>query len=59
MCLENAANGELKEYDQSIVACIRTEMSRKVFHSRVNEFINGRKELDLERRGKTDADQSL
>ena len=39
---------------------IRVEFMKKVFHSRVNEFFEAQKELDLEKSGKvTDAQQSL
>lgn len=39
---------------------IRVEFMKKVFHSRVNEFFEAQKELDLEKSGKvTDALESL
>ena len=51
---------DLHEYDKSVMDRIRIEMMKKVFHSRVNEFMEAEKELDLESKGKvTDAYQSL
>ena len=39
---------------------IHVEFMKKVFHSRVNEFFEAQKELDLEKSGKvTDTQQSL
>ncbi len=61
-CLESIVCGasDVHEYDKSTESKIRIEMSKKVFHSRVNEFIEAKKELDLEKKGKvTDASQSL
>ena len=51
---------KLIEYDDSVIARIRIEFMKKIFHSRINEFMEATKELDLERSHKvTDADQSL
>ena len=51
---------DVHEYDKSVIDRIRIEMMKKVFHSRVNEFMEAKKELDLESKGEvTDADQSL
>lgn len=48
------------EYDKSELDCLKTELTKKVFHSRVNEFMEAEKELDLERRGKvTNADLDM
>ena len=39
---------------------IEAEMMKKIFHARVNEFFEARKEINLEKKGLiTDADQSL
>ena len=57
-CIENLEIDT--EYDDSVIARIRIEFMKKIFHSRVNEFMEATKELDLERSQKvTDADQSL
>lgn len=48
------------ELDMQSLHPIVTEMSTKIFHSRVNEYMNSRNELDLAEKGKvTSADQSL
>lgn len=43
MYIENV--GIDAEYDDSNIAHIRVEFLKKIFHSRVNEFIEARKEL--------------
>lgn len=61
MCIERVGiDVELEEYDEASIAHIRVEFLKKVFHSRVNEFMEARKEIELEAKGKvTNADQSL
>lgn len=45
---------------EDLLANIVQELIKKIFHSRVNEYMEARKELDLEVMGKTtDAEQSL
>ena len=57
-CMENLEIDT--EYDDLVIARIRIEFMNKILHSRVNEFMEATKELDLERSYKvTDADQSL
>ena len=53
-CMENFEIDT--EYDDSVIARIRIEFM-KMFHSRVNKFMEATKELDLERSQKvTDAE---
>jgi hypothetical protein len=59
-CLSNAGNVRLNEFDMDVVSLIRLEISKKVFHARVNEFMEANKELNLEKTDTvTDADQCL
>ena len=61
--LENSFDTCLKNINVDInesLNNIRIELTKKVFNSRVNEFMEAQKELDLESKGKsTDTDQSL
>lgn len=56
-CLEDIdCSIDLREFPQSLII----EMIKKIFNSRVNEFMEAQKELDLEKKGKvTNAQQSL
>jgi hypothetical protein len=48
-CLSNAGNVRLNEFDMDVVNLIRLEISKEVFHTRVNEFMEANEELNLER----------
>ncbi len=57
-CLKKT--GVVFEENDDYVTRIRVEIMKKVFHTRVNEFMEAKKELDLESSGRvTNADQSL
>ena len=58
--VQESESARIQEYEKSVLDHLKTELVKKVFHSRVNEFMEAKKELDLERKGKvTNADQSL
>jgi hypothetical protein len=49
-----------ENYDESALNVLETEIVNKIFHARVKEFLEARKEINLEKSGKiTDAEQSL